>query len=221
MTERRQRRDRSPRDLDGPLRNAAVLIRSLDYQLARRVLQSLRPAAAAQVSELAAKMGRVSAAEVRQAIKAFRASVEADQFATEESAPSPALIDRLDDPVSRVEAYSESEETSSCASNFQFASQDVVADVPEFEAELLVQTLERERPQVIAAVLAKKSPGEAAEVLQGLCEDLCTSLFPLRFHAESSSTASDAGVATLVRPRSTRFWRLNRRKARTETRNSR
>lgn len=151
------------------LRNAAILIRSLDYTTARRVLKSLRPETAARLSRLSAEMGRVSSAEMRKAISNFRAlsaPAEGEALMTSarsetESVPDSTGSDLL--PVGfGVTPGSTDHDLST--TNFETGGP--------FESELLAETLERERPQVVAAVLAKKRPAEAAEVLQGLCEDL-------------------------------------------------
>lgn len=156
---------------NGGVRQAAILMASVDSQTARTLLQQMPPAMAKAVRRAMVDLGRIDADEQRAVLAAFKSRVQPTK-----AKPTPATASSQFGVPSQAlsqPAASASIGTSSTLSPDFFANQVQAKYWESYTADQIIEVVSIERPTVIAVVLTQLQPIVANQVLGKLPSELC------------------------------------------------
>ena len=172
----------------GGIRQAAILLASVDSQTARQLLQQMPTATAKAVRKAMVDLGRVDPEEQRAVLTAFHSRVQkqkspASSHSSSGNSTPGVNTPRRDDssPLSPPNAPFGSTGQFSPGAPFQNANNSFVpagssAGMPDYwdrySAEQIIEVVQAERPTVIAVVLTQLRPISANQVLSRLPAEL-------------------------------------------------
>lgn len=148
-------------DRSAKLRKAAILVASLDEQLARRLLADLPAREASAIQELAEQLKDIDDTEHRTVVADFR-----EEFAAPADLPMPSPRTKLDGVELDESLLARFDDEDSFSATLPPAPATNPWDaLSEVDMESLVELLAAEQPQTIAVVLAKLDSARAAGLL--------------------------------------------------------
>jgi len=136
------------------LREAAILVASLDDQLAERLVMSMPDADAAAVREALKQLGAIDPDERDEIVARFRQNTETQR---------PTQVDGVELDPSLLARFDEQEAES--IDSVQSIAGDPLETLNEEEVTTVVGMLSAEHPQTIAIVLSRLNPTSAADLL--------------------------------------------------------
>jgi len=163
---------------NGGIRQAAILMASVDSQTARQLLQQMPTATAKAVRKAMVDLGRIDVEEQRAVLAAFRSRVQANPKSSIQSTPSsPTNIGsslRQDNSIALPNAASSSSLASGSSGhlNSNPLGQFPTGYWDQYSADQIVEVVTFERPTVIAVVLTQLQPIIANQVLGKLASEL-------------------------------------------------
>lgn len=160
---------------NGGVRQAAILMASVDSQTARTLLQQMPPAMAKAVRRAMVDLGRIDAEEQRAVLAAFKSRVQptkAKPTPTTTSAQFAASSQTSSLQTSSTASAFASSGTSPTLSPDFFANQVQAKYWESYTADQIIEVVSIERPTVIAVVLTQLQPIVANQVLGKLPSEL-------------------------------------------------
>lgn len=155
---------------NGGIRQAAILMASVDSQTARTLLQQMPPAMAKAVRRAMVDLGRIDAEEQRAVLAAFKSRVQPTK-----AKPTPPTAQSHFAAPSQISSQSSafaSSGTSQTLSPDFFANQVQAKYWESYTADQIIEVVSIERPTVIAVVLTQLQPIVANQVLGKLPSEL-------------------------------------------------
>lgn len=160
---------------NGGIRQAAILMASVDSQTARQLLQQMPPATAKAVRRAMVDLGRIDAEEQRAVLAAFKSRVQpAKAKAPTSSSAVPAANTQHPQDANGGTAYTpgQSHGAMSSLNAPHFAPQSPGNYWDQYSADQIIEVVTAERPTVIAVVLTQLQPLVANQVLGKLQSEL-------------------------------------------------
>lgn len=155
---------------NGGVRQAAILMASVDSQTARTLLQQMPPAMAKAVRRAMVDLGRIDAEEQRAVLAAFKSRVQPTKGKSTPATPS-AQFAAQPQTSSPASAFASGGTTPTLSPDF-FANQVQAKYWESYTADQIIEVVSVERPTVIAVVLTQLQPIVANQVLGKLPSEL-------------------------------------------------
>lgn len=160
---------------NGGIRQAAILMASVDSQTARQLLQQMPPATAKAVRKAMVDLGRIDAEEQKAVLAAFKARVQPAKSKTVAANKGQTQPNSLQ----RQEVGGQGTTPSHFAGNDLNSHSPVNAGGPfggsywdQYSADQIIEVVTAERPTVIAVVLTQLQPSVANQILGKLQNEL-------------------------------------------------
>lgn len=160
---------------NGGIRQAAILMASVDSQTARQLLQQMPPATAKAVRKAMVDLGRIDAEEQKAVLAAFKARVQPPKSKTVAANKGQTQPNSLQ----RQEVGGQGNTPSHFAGNDLNSNSSVNSGGPfggsywdQYSADQIIEVVTAERPTVIAVVLTQLQPSVANQILGKLQNEL-------------------------------------------------
>jgi flagellar motor switch protein FliG len=158
---------------NGGIRQAAILMASVDSQTARQLLQQMPPATAKAVRRAMVDLGRIDAEEQQAVLAAFKSRVQPSK-AKSPASPSatPQLRQDASGGTAPIPGQLPGAGSMPAMNAPHFSPQSAGSYWDQYSADQIIEVVTAERPTVIAVVLTQLQPLVANQVLGKLSNEL-------------------------------------------------